>query len=113
MINLDEIKPHNGLKTILRRLDFIVIDEISMVRADLMDAIDRTLKVNRNSDKPFGGVPMLLVGDFLQLPPIVEMDDLEICRTLDTNHILHLVLSACRILSPRSLNSQQFIDRKK
>jgi ATP-dependent DNA helicase PIF1 len=80
MINLDEIVPNNRLKTILRRLDFIVIDEISMVRADLLDAIDRTLRVNRASDKPFGGVPMVMVGDFLQLPPIVEKEDSEILK---------------------------------
>ena len=80
MINLDEITPRNKLRTILRRLDFIVIDEISMVRADLMDAIDRTLRVNRGRKEPFGGVPMLLVGDFLQLPPIVEEQDEQILR---------------------------------
>jgi hypothetical protein len=78
MINLDEIAPRNKLRSILRRLDFIVIDEISMVRADLMDAIDQTLRVNRGRDEPFGGVPMLLVGDFLQLPPIVEEQDARI-----------------------------------
>jgi ATP-dependent DNA helicase PIF1 len=80
MINLDEITPRNKLRTILRRLDFIVIDEISMVRADLMDAIDRTLRVNRGRDEPFGGIPMLLVGDFLQLPPIVGEQDESILR---------------------------------
>lgn len=75
MINLDEIEPRRKLQSILRRIDFVVIDEISMVRADLLDAVERTLRVNRGLDKPFGGVPMIFVGDFLQLPPVVEEQD--------------------------------------
>lgn len=82
IINLDEIKPRNKLRAILRRVDFIVIDEISMVRADLLDAVDQTLRVNRGRNEPFGGVPMLFVGDFLQLPPIVEEADSEILKKL-------------------------------
>jgi ATP-dependent DNA helicase PIF1 len=45
------------------------------VRADLLDAIDRTLRVNLGNDKPFGGMQMLLVGDFLQLPPIANEEE--------------------------------------
>lgn len=82
IVNLDEIKPRNKLRTILRRVDFIVIDEISMVRADLLDAVDQTLRINRGANEPFGGVPMLFVGDFLQLPPIVEDADSEILENL-------------------------------
>ena len=80
MINLDDIEVNNQLKTIVRRLEFLVIDEISMVRADVLDAIDHSLRMHRASDEAFGGIPMILVGDFLQLPPIVETADAEILR---------------------------------
>lgn len=56
---------------ILRTLDLLVIDEISMVRADLLDAIDATLRRYRRNDKPFGGVQLLMIGDIQQLPPVV------------------------------------------
>jgi ATP-dependent DNA helicase PIF1 len=50
----------------------MVIDEVSMVRADMMQAIDNTLRLNRASRQPFGGVRMILSGDLHQLPPVVE-----------------------------------------
>lgn len=56
---------------ILRTLDLLIIDEISMVRADLLDAVDATLRRYRRSDKPFGGVQLLMIGDIQQLPPVV------------------------------------------
>ena len=56
---------------IIRTLDLIIIDEISMVRADLMDAIDMTLKRYRRSSKPFGGIQLLMIGDAQQLSPVV------------------------------------------
>ncbi len=55
----------------IRTLDLIIIDEISMVRADLLDAIDATLRRHRRSWKPFGGVQLLMIGDVQQLPPVV------------------------------------------
>ena len=57
---------------ILRTLDLIIIDEISMVRADLLDAVDMTLRRYRRSDKPFGGVQLLMIGDARQLSPVVK-----------------------------------------
>lgn len=56
---------------IIRTLDLLVIDEISMVRADLLDAIDMTLRRYRRSAKPFGGVQLLMIGDVHQLAPVV------------------------------------------
>jgi ATP-dependent exoDNAse (exonuclease V) alpha subunit len=53
----------------------VVIDEISMLRADYLDLIDKKLKKVRKSDKPFGGVQMVVVGDFFQLPPIVAHNE--------------------------------------
>ncbi len=56
-------------------LDCIVIDEISMVRADLMDCIDHALRMNRDIDKPFGGVQVIVIGDLFQLPPVLTEEE--------------------------------------
>ena len=52
-------------------LDTIIIDEISMVRADMMEQIDFFLRVNLNNRQPFGGIQMIFFGDLFQLPPVV------------------------------------------
>lgn len=56
---------------IIRSLDLLIIDEISMVRADLLDAIDNRLREVRRNSRPFGGVQLLMIGDVQQLPPVV------------------------------------------
>ncbi|MEZ4948904.1 MAG: DEAD/DEAH box helicase [Saprospiraceae bacterium] len=61
-------------KKLYENLEVIVIDEISMVRADLLDNIDQFLKINRNNPDPFGGVQMVFFGDLFQLPPVVASD---------------------------------------
>jgi ATP-dependent DNA helicase PIF1 len=58
-----------------RRMKRLVIDEISMVRADVIDAIDARLRQVRGDKRPFGGVQIVMVGDFLQLPPVVQEAD--------------------------------------
>lgn len=60
---------------IIRSMDLLVIDEISMVRADLLDAIDAVLRQYRNRHKPFGGVQLLMIGDLQQLAPVVKDED--------------------------------------
>lgn len=60
---------------IIRSLDLLVIDEISMVRADLLDAIDRVLRRFKNRNKPFGGVQVLMIGDLQQLAPVVRNEE--------------------------------------
>lgn len=67
-------------RRIISTLDLLVIDEISMVRADLLDAIDATLRRLRHSDNPFGGVQLLLIGDLRQLSPVVRDADRDILR---------------------------------
>lgn len=63
-------------KQVLRSIDLLVIDEVSMLRADLLDAIDYRLKAARgNFRQPFGGVQLLLIGDLFQLPPVVKGDE--------------------------------------
>lgn len=63
---------------LVKAIDTMIIDEISMVRADTLDAIDRALKLNRNSKRPFGGVRMVLSGDLHQLPPVVRGEEADI-----------------------------------
>ena len=60
---------------IIRTLDLLIIDEISMVRADLMDAMDMILRKYRHNDKPFGGVQLLMIGDAQQLSPVVKENE--------------------------------------
>ncbi|MBO5205189.1 MAG: helix-turn-helix domain-containing protein [Prevotella sp.] len=60
---------------IIRSIDLLVIDEISMVRADLLDAVDDALRRFRRSRLPFGGVQLLMIGDLQQLAPVVKDDE--------------------------------------
>lgn len=60
---------------LIRSLDLLIIDEISMVRADLLDAIDVVLRRLRSQIKPFGGIQLLMIGDLQQLPPVVKDDE--------------------------------------
>ncbi len=60
---------------IIKTLDLLIIDEISMVRADLMDSIDAVMRRYRKNDQPFGGVQVLMIGDAHQLPPVVTEQD--------------------------------------
>lgn len=62
-------------RKIIRTLDMLVIDEISMVRSDLLDAIDAVLRRYRQHDRPFGGVQLLMIGDLQQLTPVVTPAD--------------------------------------
>jgi len=62
-------------KEIITSLDLLVIDEISMVRADLLDGVDQVLRRLRRSDAPFGGVQLLMIGDLHQLPPVVKDEE--------------------------------------
>ncbi|MHA6287801.1 ATP-dependent DNA helicase [Maricaulis sp. CAU 1757] len=59
-------------RRVVQALETLVIDEISMVRADMMWAIDKSLRLNRECNEPFGGVQIVLVGDLAQLPPVIQ-----------------------------------------
>ena len=70
-------------KNIYKQLDTLVIDEISMVRADLLDCVDKFLRLNGPlENKPFGGIQMVFIGDLYQLSPVVTGSDKEIFNTL-------------------------------
>lgn len=76
--NRQSVKFDKERHELYKAIDTIIIDEISMVRADIMDAIDETLRINRECENiPFGGVQIIFVGDLFQLPPVVTNQDRE------------------------------------
>ena len=71
-------------RNIIRSMDLLVIDEISMVRSDLLDAIDSVMRRYRKHDLPFGGVQLLMIGDLHQLPPVVTEEEALLRKYYDT-----------------------------
>jgi hypothetical protein len=63
---------------IIRNIELLIIDEVSMLRADLLDAMDWTLRNIRRVHEPFGGVQVLFIGDLLQLPPVVKQEEWQV-----------------------------------
>lgn len=68
-------KMRTEFRSVIRSVDMIIIDEVSMLRADILDAIDVVLRHYRNSKFPFGGVQMVFFGDMYQLPPVCVNDE--------------------------------------
>lgn len=60
---------------VIQELELLIIDEVSMVRADILDAVDYALRYTRRDQRPFGGVQVLFIGDMYQLPPVVKDDE--------------------------------------
>ncbi|MEI8113629.1 MAG: AAA family ATPase, partial [Bacteroidia bacterium] len=85
---------------IIRSLDLLVIDEISMVRADILDGIDEVLRRYKNRFKPFGGVQLLMIGDLQQLAPVVKDDEWS---------ILKVYYDTCFFFSSRALKRSKFM----
>jgi len=85
-ITPDQVKKRRSSdnnKSVYHKLDAIVIDEISMVRADLLDCVDRFLRLNGPApNKPFGGIQMAFIGDLYQLPPVVTSDEKMVFKSL-------------------------------
>jgi len=78
---LGKMKFNRQRQDLLRKMELLVIDEISMVRCDTMDAIDTILKsVRRRHDVPFGGVQLLCIGDLYQLPPVAKREEMNILQ---------------------------------
>jgi hypothetical protein len=78
IVSEDDVKEMAD-RMLYNKLDILIVDEVSMVRADLLDAMDKFLRVNgRDSSRPFGGVQVLLIGDLFQLPPVVTRQDWKI-----------------------------------
>lgn len=75
LVTRDDVRRVRGKEALFAALETVVIDEVSMVRADVMDAIDHSLRLNRKRPhEPFGGVQVILIGDLYQLPPIVDQE---------------------------------------
>src|SRR5437879_186238 len=73
VVEQKDVKRLQKKQRLIDKLDTLVIDEVSMVRADLLDAVDASLRLNRNKpDLTFGGVQVVFFGDLLQLPPVVN-----------------------------------------
>jgi ATP-dependent DNA helicase PIF1 len=85
-ITLEKVKKRRSNPTVLnvyQQLDMIIIDEISMVRADLLDCVDKFLRLNgANMDAPFGGLQMVFIGDLYQLPPVINNTEREVYETI-------------------------------
>lgn len=77
LIEPTDIKRLRGVR-LIKAIETMIIDEISMVRSDMLDAIDKSLRLNRGSKRPFGGVRMILSGDLHQLPPVARGPEAEI-----------------------------------
>ena len=73
--NRESFKLNKQKIKLIRSTDLIVIDEISMVRADLLDHVDAVLRRYRERDKPFGGIQLLMIGDLQQLAPVVKEEE--------------------------------------
>ncbi len=65
-------------RSIIKTIDLLIIDEISMVRADLLDAVDSVLRRFRDRSRPFGGVQLLMIGDLQQLSPVLTDEDMQL-----------------------------------
>ena len=75
-VNALEFKP--GKRRVFKTIELLIIDEISMVRADVFDAIDHTLRHARKCNAPFGGIQVCVIGDLFQLSPVVSASEREI-----------------------------------
>lgn len=82
--NKDSLRRHFRMRadkqSVINNLELLVIDEVSMLRADLLDAMDFMLRSVRKKNLPFGGVQVLYIGDLLQLPPVVKNEEWEVLR---------------------------------
>ncbi len=75
LVTPQDVRLIRNKQELFRSLQTVIIDEVSMVRADIMDAIDLSLRINRSKpNEPFGGVQMIFIGDLHQLPPVVESE---------------------------------------
>lgn len=73
-------KMNNVKRSVIRNMELLVIDEVSMLRADVLDAMDFMMRKVRRNERPFGGVQVLFIGDLLQLPPVVKNEEWEMLK---------------------------------
>lgn len=73
-------KMNNTKRSVIRNMELLIIDEVSMLRADVLDAMDFMMKRVRRNEQPFGGVQVLFIGDLLQLPPVVKNEEWQLLK---------------------------------
>ena len=73
-------KMNNVKRSVIRNMELLIIDEVSMLRADVLDAIDFMMRKVRRNERPFGGTQVLFIGDLLQLPPVVKNEEWEMLK---------------------------------
>src|SRR6201988_1276871 len=78
---IKNLQMNENKRKLLRELELLIIDEVSMLRSDLLDAIDVVLKYVRRKQSPFGGMQVLFIGDLLQLPPVIKNEEWEFLKT--------------------------------
>ena len=81
VITINDIKKHYN-KRLINKIDAIIIDEASMLRPDIIDAIDLTLQLTKGNNRPFGGIQIILIGDLYQLPPVITNDEEDVMNKL-------------------------------
>ncbi len=123
-VGVEEVK-HQAKKVVKKKskrlqlyqnLDLLIIDEISMVRADLLDCIDQFLRIARKQDRPFGGVRLIMIGDLYQLPPVVRgSEKKDLLQIYDTeyffsSHVMQEIIGKNKTESQPNL---RFIELKK
>ncbi len=106
---LSSFQMHKTKRNMLKKMELLIIDEVSMLRADLLDAIDLILRsVRHERDLPFGGVQVLFIGDLLQLPPWLRTTNGELWVPI-TLLFSFLVHRCCVKLHPYMLSWKRFI----
>ena len=98
-----EIEPRRLKRKLLKALDLLLIDEVSMLRVDLLDAIDRALRAAREIQAPFGDVQVVFFGDFLQLPPVVTASDGQVLHDLGYRSPFAFDAQVMRDLTPTTV----------
>jgi len=93
-------------RKLLRKVELLLVDEVSMVRADLLDGMDKALRIARETDLPFGDVQVVFFGDFLQLPPVVKQEDGHILHELGYRSPFAFDANVLREVSPSYIEMQ-------
>ncbi len=111
---------HREVRKVIRKLEVVIIDEVSMLRADLLDCVDSVLrKYGRDRDKPFGGIRMIFFGDLYQLPPVVTSNEKNIFQEgslyeteffFDAHVMQEIELSRIVLTKVFRQKDQEFID---
>lgn len=113
---LSKLKITNPKRELIKELELLVIDEVSMLRCDILDAIDTVLRHVRSNNLPFGGVQLLFIGDLLQLPPVVKHEEWVLMQSIykspyffDANVIQQVQLVGIELIKIFRQKDEEFI----